>query len=87
MICSDCDYAGRPSYKSPCSECDMTKGSPFCYYEHEEKPTRADRIRLMSYEELVEFLWGFELNEVAREDCNWITRRKLEEWLKQPMED
>lgn len=87
MICSDCDYRGIPTYDFPCSRCDMTKGSPFCCYEHEEKPTRADRIRSMNYEELVEFLWGFELNEVAREDCNWITRRKLEEWLKQPMED
>lgn len=53
MICTDCDYAGRPSYKSPCSECDRIKGSPFCCYEHEEKPTRADHIRNMSDEELV----------------------------------
>lgn len=87
MICSDCDYAGRPSYKSPCSECDKIKGSPFCCYKHEEKPTRSDRIRNMSDDELATFLWCFELDEVARENNNWITRRKLEEWLKQPMED
>lgn len=87
MICADCDYRGRPTYDFPCSRCDMIIGSPFCFYEHEEKQTNADKIRSMSYEELVEFLWCFELNEVARENENWITRRKLEEWLKQPMED
>jgi hypothetical protein len=31
-------------------------GSPFCCYEHEEKPTNADRIRAMSDEELAIFL-------------------------------
>jgi hypothetical protein len=41
----------------------------------------------MSDDELATFLWCFELDEVARENNNWITRRKLEEWLKQPMED
>ena len=88
MICSNCDYVGRPTYDYPCSRCDMTLGSPFCCYEHEEKPTNADKIRSMSDEELATFLWEFDLDEIAREEnCNWITRRKLEEWLKQPMED
>ena len=87
MICTDCDYRGRPTYDFPCSRCNMTMGSPFCCYEHEEKPTRMDKIRAMNNEELVEFLWCFELEEVARENEYWISIRKLEEWLKQPMED
>ena len=55
-ICETCDYANRPPYKSPCSECDKTMGSPFCCYEHEEKPTNADRIRAMSDEELAKLI-------------------------------
>ena len=57
-ICETCDYANRPPYKSPCSECDKTMGSPFCCYEHEEKPTNADRIRAMSDEELAAFMFS-----------------------------
>lgn len=80
MICNDCDYAGRPSYKSPCSECDKTKGSPFCCWEHEEKPTNADRIRAMSDEELSVFLWEFDIHEVAR-DGYFLSKKKITEWL------
>lgn len=87
MPCISCDYRGRPTYDYPCSRCDMTKGSPFCMYEHEEKPTRADHIRNMNNEELATFLWEFELDEIAREGYYFITKRKLEEWLKQHMED
>lgn len=87
MICSNCDYVGRPTYDYPCSRCDMTLGSPFCMYEHEEKPTNADKIRAMSDEELSEFLWQFDIEEVAREEEHWLTRRKLTEWLMQPVED
>lgn len=87
MICHDCDYVGRPTYDYPCSRCDMTAGSQFCMYEHEEKPTNADKIRAMSDDELSEFLWQFDIEEVAREDNYWLTRRKLIEWLKQPMEE
>lgn len=86
MICRNCDYAGRPTYDFPCSRCDMTLGSPFCMYEHEEVPTNADKIRAMNDEELSEFLWQFDIEEVAREDNYWLTRRKLCEWLKQPAE-
>lgn len=45
--CNICKYAGRPIYKSPCSEC---KG--FSKYEYEKLQTNADRIRGMSDEEL-----------------------------------
>ena len=68
MICNDCDYAGSPTYDFPCSSCDMTKGSPFCCYEHEEKPTNADHIRAMSNEELARFL----LMEVVNDKCYGI---------------
>ena len=49
--CANCKYAGRPTYKSPCSECkDHSKHEPV------EIRTNADRIRAMSDEELVKFL-------------------------------
>lgn len=79
-ICETCDYANRPPYKSPCSECDKTTGSPFCCYEHEEKPTNADRIRAMSDEELAE--WMSECNAYGEraEASQWLP------WLQQPAE-
>ena len=49
--CNICKYAGRPIYKSPCSEC---KG--FSKYEYEKLQTNADRIRSMTDEELAELL-------------------------------
>lgn len=49
--CVNCQFAVRPTYKSPCSEC---KG----YSKHEavEIRTNGDRIRAMSNEELAKFL-------------------------------
>ena len=47
--CNICKYAGRPTYKSPCSEC-----KEFSKYEYEKKKTNADRIRAMSDEEQAE---------------------------------
>ena len=49
--CNICKYAGRPPYKSPCSEC-----KEFSEYEYESKKTNADRIRAMRDEELAEFI-------------------------------
>lgn len=102
MICKDCDYVGRPTYDYPCSRCDMTVGSQFCMYEHEEVPTNADKIRAMSDEELVALVRAL----IRVEDCpmpgdpdcdkcffkqpcthhNKYSGHELE-WLKQPMED
>ena len=47
--CNICKYAGRRTYKSPCSEC-----KEFSKYEYENKKTNADRIRSMTDEELAE---------------------------------
>lgn len=79
-ICETCDYANRPPYKSPCSECDKTMGSPFCCYEHEEKPTNADRIRAMSDEELAKEMrsHAFALATCSEKACL--------EWLQSPAE-
>jgi hypothetical protein len=41
----------------------------------------------MNDDELSKFLWQFDIEEVAREDNYWLTRRKLIEWLKQPVEE
>ena len=82
-ICETCDYANRPPYKSPCSECDKTMGSPFCCYEHEEKPTNADRIRAMSDEEM-----ATDLLDIFEEICEdgIPCREWMLKWLKQPAE-
>ena len=79
-ICETCDYANRPPYKSPCSECDKTMGSPFCCYEHEEKPTNADRIRAMSDEELAEWMAECNAYKENADASQWLP------WLKQPAE-
>ena len=60
--CNICKYAGRPTYKSPCSEC-----KEFSKYEYENKKTNADRIRAMSDEELAEFLTH--INPTNCQDC------------------
>ena len=98
-ICETCDYANRPPYKSPCSECDKTMGSPFCCYEHEEKPTNADRIRAMSDEELADWLARTQIDNVAEalEEVGIMiektpslkeeSQKEILEWLKQPAED
>ena len=60
--CNICKYAGRPTYKSPCSEC-----KEFSEYEYENKKTNADIIRSMSDEELAEFLTH--INPTNCQDC------------------
>ena len=60
--CNICKYAGRPTYKSPCSEC-----KEFSKYEYENKKTNADIIRAMSDEELAEFLTH--INPTNCQDC------------------
>ena len=94
MICSDCDYAGRPTYDFPCSRCDMTKGSPFCMWEHEEAPTNADKIRDMSDEELAVWLCS-KFDDCSPSTCpgaNYCNgtdgkANGLVKWLKQPVEE
>ena len=101
MICTDCDYRGRPTYDFPCSRCDMTMGSPFCCYEHEEKPTNADYIRSMSDEELARWISGGAMESDSA--CSYCEHNKnktcdgtqcqgvtdveiIMKWLKKPME-
>ena len=88
-ICETCDYANRPPYKSPCSECDKTIGSPFCCYEHEEKPTNADRIRAMDDAELAWELMEFRFDGYCKAKGHQTalpdTQQKILEWLKQPV--
>ena len=82
--CVNCKYAGRPTYKSPCSEC---KG----YRKHEavEIRTNGDRIRAMSDEELADFLGQYKFCDMCVEGCDACTyygecEKRLLEWLKQP---
>lgn len=91
-ICETCDYANRPPYKSPCSECDKTMGSPFCCYEHEEKPTNADRIRAMSDEELACILLdgcrGSKCDDQPQNEWGSVNCFRCRmDWLKQPYKE
>ena len=91
--CNICKYAGRPTYKSPCSEC-----KEFSKYEYENKKTNADIIRSMSDEELVGFIRVIYMSEECplgtlecencflKEACNGICCGKEIEWLQQPAE-
>ena len=88
-----CKYAGRPIYKSPCSEC---KG--FSKYEYEKLKTNADRIRAMSDEELAVFLDEFsslclDCSEDAKnkscpiyKEGYYCRPQDIMGWLKQPAE-
>lgn len=53
MTCANCQFAGRPTYKSPCSECDSLTHNK---YEAVKNHTEAERIRAMSDVELAKFL-------------------------------
>ena len=88
MICSNCDYVGRPTYDYPCSRCDMTLGSPFCMWEHEEVPTNADKIRSMSDKELAEYLLSISTAECPFDwDCKASTCIECwNNWLQQSVE-
>lgn len=93
--CNICKYAGRPIYKSPCSEC-----KEFSEYEYENKKTNADIIRSMSEEELAKYLvdigWDCHLcaehrrldNEpfLRGEKCDEKCAEHCLEWLRQTVE-
>ena len=84
--CNICKYAGRPTYKSPCSEC-----KEFSKYEYENKKTNADRIRSMTDDELNELF--NEIYNAGEKDASayeWGQRKNsfewTMEWLQQPAE-
>ena len=73
--CNICKYAGRPTYKSPCSEC-----KEFSKYEYENKKTNADRIRSMTDEELAENMSDWQCWGGGLDQKDWL------KWLQQPAE-
>ena len=73
--CNICKYAGRPTYKSPCSEC-----KEFSKYEYENKKTNADIIRSMSDEELSENISDWQCWGGGLDQKDWL------KWLQQPAE-
>ena len=55
-------------------------------------PTNADRIRAMSDEELVEFLYNYKFTDMCEEGCDLChyhgdCENRLADWLKQPAEE
>lgn len=84
--CKFCPAYNKCSVTYRGSSCDALR----YYYGLEHDPevvTNADRIRAMSDEELSEFLWDFELEDVATDDHRMIVRRQLDSWLMQPVEE
>ena len=79
--CNICKYAGRPTYKSPCSEC---KG--FSKYEYENKKTNADRIRAMSDFELAKEIENAQSGMEIKNPKNIDYFDCILEWLQQPYE-
>ena len=85
--CNICKYAGRPTYKSPCSEC-----KEFSKYECKNKKTNADIIRSMSDEELSVWIASMttvceccaEINECESPKCFNKCLHGVEDWLQQP---
>lgn len=74
--CNICKYAGRPIYKSPCSEC---KG--FSKYEYEKLQTNADRIRSMTDDELNDLF--YDIYNAGVDDASsyeWGHRKNSFEW-------
>lgn len=51
-LCSTCRYRGRPTYKSPCSEC-----SDSDHWEEENETLQINRVQRMSLKELAQFLY------------------------------
>ena len=79
--CNICKYAGRPIYKSPCSEC---KG--FSKYEYEKKMSNADRIRAMSDFELAKEIENAQSGIEIKNPKNIDYFDCILEWLQQPSE-
>ena len=91
--CNICKYAGRPTYKSPCSEC-----KEFSKYECKNKKTNADIIRSMSDEEIAGLIRVIYMSEECplgalecetcffKEVCSGTYCEKEVEWLQQPAE-
>ena len=84
--CNICKYAGRPTYKSPCSEC-----KDFSEYEYKNKKTNADISRSMSDEELADMLWktGRNYRAICADPVVDYNEQyeHLIDWLKQPAEE
>lgn len=90
----DCDSCKHDEFgEKYCDDCYSGKGnnppSKWEAADYYEPDTNAERIRNMTDEELAEFLWGFNLEDVAREVEleHFLTKRKLENWLKSPCEE
>lgn len=98
MTCANCQFAGRPTYKFPCSECHG-------YSKHEavEIRTHGDLIRAKNDEELARWMIRYQLQIIKETlrtlgteehvkifeeavgenpDCTDIVR-----WLQQPAEE
>ena len=88
--CSSCKHDEFCWMDGYCDDC--LAGNPPTRWEaadHYEPDTNADRIRNMTDEELAQFLWQFNLEDVAREPEfeYFLTKRGLENWLKSSCEE
>lgn len=94
--CVNCKYVGRPTYKSPCSECSSLTHNK---YEAVEIRTNGDRIRAMSDEGLAAWIATVTVTAMVKIlDKAGVSCKEEEtaiketaygtlEWLKQPVEE
>lgn len=85
--CVNCKYAGRPTYKSPCSEC-----QGYNKYEAVEIRTNGDRFRALSDEDLAVTILCIRHGERpwCDERCGTtgsICENCITKWLKEPYEE
>lgn len=82
--CVNCKYAGRPTYKSPCSEC-----HGYSKHESVEIRTNGDRFRALSDEDLAVTILCIRHGErpwcdESCETTSAICENCIAKWLKEP---
>ena len=90
--CGTCKYCETEAYQEPCCSCRYTsKDTPTKWASKYNPPTKADRIRAMSDEELAWELMTWRLETEAKHhgvESNYPnTQKAILEWLKQPAEE
>lgn len=91
--CGNCAHSGKPCYDWPCTVCRLADDRPPTHWEAGSalKPmTNADRIRVMSDEELAWELMTWRIETETKHhgiESNYpSTQRSILAWLQQPAE-
>lgn len=87
MTCANCQFAGRPTYKSPCSECNGYSKHEAVEIRASEIRTNGDQVRAMSDEELGQMLFAVKLGYAPWCDHSCECATCISNWFKQPVEE